>query len=208
MHGNQSHKEDTVIQLLAETAMAQGQQVLSFDLPEHGERRRESIPCTPDVCRTELQIILAYGKEQWRSIRLFGCSLGAYFSLLTYAGEAFSQCLFLSPVVDMQKLIKNMMAHAGVTDEQLEREQEIVIPDMQTLSWTYYTYVKSHPITTWQTPTALLYGEQDTITAYSLISDFAKRFSCSLTVMPGGEHFFHTPEELVYYRRWLIESIL
>ncbi len=38
VHGNMSNKEDAVIQILAEEADRKGYQVLSFDLPEHGER--------------------------------------------------------------------------------------------------------------------------------------------------------------------------
>ena len=39
VHGNMSNKEDAVIQILAEEANQKGYQVLSFDLPEHGERK-------------------------------------------------------------------------------------------------------------------------------------------------------------------------
>lgn len=39
VHGNMSNKEDAVIQILAEEADRKGYQVLSFDLPEHGERK-------------------------------------------------------------------------------------------------------------------------------------------------------------------------
>lgn len=38
VHGNMSNKEDEVIKILAEEATSKGYQVLSFDLPEHGER--------------------------------------------------------------------------------------------------------------------------------------------------------------------------
>lgn len=40
-HGNMSHKSDTVIERLAQAAESKGYQVLSFDLPEHGDRKSE-----------------------------------------------------------------------------------------------------------------------------------------------------------------------
>ena len=40
VHGAQSHKEDTPFRLLAETF--KNSQILSFDLPEHGERKNAS----------------------------------------------------------------------------------------------------------------------------------------------------------------------
>ena len=39
VHGNMSNKEDEVIKILAEKVTSKGYQVLSFDLPEHGERK-------------------------------------------------------------------------------------------------------------------------------------------------------------------------
>lgn len=206
VHGNLSHKADTVIRLLAETVVPCGYQVLSFDLPEHGTRR-DGASCTPDACVDELQCVLDYAKLRWHAFNLFACSLGAYFSLLAYPNETFRQCLFLSPVVSMQALIEGMMASAGVTYERLAREQEIAVPGGQTLSWAYYAYVKTHPVTIWRTPTAILYAENDGLTPHAIISGFVDRFGCVLSVMPDGEHFFHTPEQLVFYKRWLETSI-
>ena len=40
MHGNMSNKEDEVIKILAKEVVSKGYQLLSFDLPEHGERIR------------------------------------------------------------------------------------------------------------------------------------------------------------------------
>ena len=39
IHGNMSNKEDEVIKILAEKTISKGYQLLSFDLPEHGERK-------------------------------------------------------------------------------------------------------------------------------------------------------------------------
>ena len=47
VHGDQSNKEDTVIQCFAEIVTARGYQVLSFDLPEHGARLHGKTTCTP-----------------------------------------------------------------------------------------------------------------------------------------------------------------
>jgi alpha-beta hydrolase superfamily lysophospholipase len=61
-----------------------GYQVLSFDLPEHGERKDKNYQCNVWNGVHHLEIIGTYVQENWRNISLFGCSLGAYFSLLTY----------------------------------------------------------------------------------------------------------------------------
>jgi len=42
VHGNMSNKEDEVIKILAENVVSKGYQLLSFDLPEHGERKENT----------------------------------------------------------------------------------------------------------------------------------------------------------------------
>ncbi|MFQ7856668.1 MAG: hypothetical protein ACLRIS_17670 [Flavonifractor plautii] len=34
------------------------------------------------------------------------------------------------------------------------------------------------------------------------VEDFARRFGGALTVLEGGEHWFHTPEQLAALHRW------
>lgn len=204
-HGNMSHKEDTIIRILAEEAAAKGVQVISFDLPEHGERQ-DDVLCKPQFCVQELKAVMACAKQRFREVRLFACSIGAYFSLLSYQDEPIRQALFLSPVVDMQRLIENMMSWFSVTPERLETEGEIETP-AQTLYWDYYCYVRGNPTKSWPVPTCILYGEADNLSEPEVIKSFCNRHDCSLTVVPDGEHFFHTEVQLDAYRSWLREHI-
>lgn len=203
VHGNMSHKADTVIELLAQHATLQGYQVLSFDLPEHGDRKDSPILCKVQTCVEELRSVMAYAKTLATEISLFGCSMGAYFSLLAYCEEPIKQAMFLSPVVDMERLIGNMMAWFSVSEEQLQSEREVATPIGQTLYWDYYQYVKDHPVTHWQSPTHILYGSADNLCERDVIERFARRFDCNLTILEKGEHFFHTPEQLNFYQTWI-----
>lgn len=207
VHGNQSHKTDTVIELLAQHATTIGYQVLSFDLPEHGERKDEPILCKVQTCVEELIAVMEYSKTQAKDISVFGCSIGAYFSLLAYRDELLRQALFLSPVVNMERLIRNMMTWFSVSEERLQCEQEVSTPAGQTLYWDYYCYVKEHPITHWDVPTNILYGSADNLCENDVVSGFSDRFACGLTVLEHGEHFFHTPEQLAFYKSWLEETL-
>lgn len=45
VHGSGSHKGDEVIALLAREAVPKGYRVLSFDLPEHGDRQGHPALC-------------------------------------------------------------------------------------------------------------------------------------------------------------------
>ncbi len=208
VHGNLSSKSDVPIAILAEEAIPLGYQVLSFDLPEHGDRKVESTLCKAQNCVADLISVLAVAKEQASEISVFACSMGAYFSLLAYKDVNLQQCLFLSPVVDMNRIINNMMMWFNVTEERLEKDREIATPIGQVLYWDYYHYVKQNPITKWNTPTSILYGKNDELCEYDVVSSFAKSFNCSLETAEDAEHYFHTEEQLKIYKNWLRKHII
>lgn len=123
VHGNMSSKSDIPITILAEEAVNLGYQVLSFDLPEHGDRKHEPIRCKVINCVTDLEKVMKCAKCQSNTIRLFANSIGVYFSLLAYKDEDLKQSLFLSPLVDMNRMIQNMMKWFNVTEEQLRAKR-------------------------------------------------------------------------------------
>lgn len=207
VHGDMSHKEDTVIRLLAGEANRNGCQVLSFDLPEHGSRKQESTPCNAHTAIPDLTAVLSYAKIHWSVRSLFACSLGAYFSLMAYSDETFAKALLLSPVVDMTRLIESMMQWFSITPSQLENQGEIPTPIGKTLSWDYYTYTARNPIRSWPVKTSILYGENDNLTDLQTIEAFAATHHSHLELVPGGEHYFHTEEQLNRYKSWLQQNL-
>jgi esterase/lipase len=202
-----SNKTDDSIVVFAEEATAIGYQVLSFDLPEHGDRKEEAYDCKVQNCVQDLNTIMRYAQSLSNSISVFACSMGAYFSLLTYSHEPLKQCLFLSPVVNMERIINNMMTWFSISENRLKTEKEIPTPIGQTLYWDYYCYVKEHPIVTWNNLTSILYGSEDNLCEFDVVSAFAKHFDCALQVMENGEHYFHTEEQLQFFRKWLKKHI-
>lgn len=204
VHGDMSNKEDTPIAILVEEAARQGYQVLSFDLPEHGERKDDAV-CEPRQVVDELTKIMSYAHGIANDISLFACSIGAYFAMLAYADEDIKQSLFPSPVVDMKRIIEDMMAASGISAERLRREKQIVAP-IKTLDWDYYEYVTAHPVS-WDKPTSILYGSEDNLCESEIVSEFAERSGAKLTIMQGGEHWFHTEEQLAFYREWLRNNL-
>ncbi len=207
VHGNMSHKMDVPVERLASEAVEKGYQVLSFDLPEHGERKEEKTLCKVKQCVKELCVIMEYAKAEWKEISLFANSMGAYFSLLAYENENLKHAWFLSPVVDMERIIENMMQWFQVTEEQLETEQTVATPIGQNLYWDYYCYVKEHPVRVWNVPTDILYGEKDEMCEQEIVADFVKQFGCELEIVKGAEHYFHTPEQLQALENWLQNTL-
>lgn len=206
VHGNMSHKEDEVIRLLADEAVKVGYQVLSFDLPEHGERDGK-IKCDALNCVSEIGHVWNYARQFSGHLSLFACSMGAYFALLALEEQSIERCWFLSPVVDMLRVIENMMTWFSVSESRLQQEKQIETPIGQTLYWDYYSYVKAHPVLHWSTPTHVLYGEKDELSEYAFVSRFSQHFNCTLEVMEDGEHYFHTLGQLRYFKQWLQKSL-
>lgn len=205
VHGKMSNKADA--EGFAKRAVERGYQVLSFDLPEHGERINEKYQCNVWNGVHDLTKIAEYVQQNWCDISLFATSLGAYFSLLAFKEMPLGNCLFLSPILDMEKLIHNMMEWFQVSEETLKDKQEIPTPMGETLSWDYYSYVKEHPIVDWNKPTKILYGSEDNLTERTIVDNFANKFECELTILQGGEHYFHTKEQLEFLDQWLGKHI-
>ena len=204
VHGNMSNKEDNVIEILADKLVSKGYQLLSFDLPEDGERKyHQEYLCIVQNCVRDLKQIIEYAKANYEEINLWACSMGAYFSLLTYKDENIKNCLFLSPIVNMKIVIDNMMLWSNITEKDLEEKHEIKKDFGQTLYWDYYKYVKENPIVNWNKKTFILYGDKDNLQDENTIKDFCNKYNCELSIFENGEHFFHTEEQLEYYKNWL-----
>ena len=204
VHGKMSVKESA--KSFAEIADSKGYQVLSFDLPEHGERSDHSYRCDIWNGMTDLGSIAKYAKANWSNISLFGCSLGAYFSLMAYKEEPMERCLFLSPILDMQQLIGKMFQWFQVSEEQLKDKLEIPTP-IDTLRWDYYSFVKEHPIEHWDIPTKILYGSCDELQDLTVMEDFTQKFHGHLTVAEGCNHAFDGKEQALRVVQWLLQNI-
>jgi uncharacterized protein len=201
VHGRMSRKEDA--EGFADIAEAKGYQVISFDLPEHGERKTEDYPCTVQNAVQDLHKVEDYARHSWRQLSLFASSLGAFFSLIAYPDAPFGKCLFLSPILDMEILIQNMMQKAAVTEELLMERLEIITPAGEILSWAYYSFVKENPVVKWNSRTYILYGARDELTSRRIVDTFVANFQCSLEVVPDGEHYFHTSKQKKALGKWL-----
>lgn len=203
VHGKMSRKE--YAESFAAIAETKGYQTLSFDLPEHGERT-DSKRCDLWDGVSDLRTISDYAFANWERVSLYACSIGAYFSLNAYNAMPFEKALLQSPIVDMERLVKNMMLWSGVTEAELESKKEIPSP-VDTLRWDYYQYIISHPITQWNIPTAILYGGKDNLQPEESVRAFAEKFGCSLTVSENSEHPFMAQSDALIVENWLCRNI-
>ncbi|MBQ0071803.1 MAG: alpha/beta hydrolase [Spirochaetales bacterium] len=183
--------------------------------PEEAERLRPVLPSydvygvtvedfTPWGSRRPLLSLYESLERKYGEIYLLGNSIGAYFSMLAFQKRSLKKALFVSPVLDMERLISDMMAWSGVTEAQLQEERIIHTSFGEDLSWDYLSFVRQHPVS-WSVPTAILYASGDALISQSTIDAFvSSHIGTSLTVMEkGGEHWFHTEQQLETLDAWL-----
>lgn len=159
---------------------------------------------TPWETGTEIRSAAEKLKAEYDSIILIANSIGAFFSMNAGIDSIIEKAYFISPIVDMERLITDMMAWANVTEDELKEKGIIFTSFGEELSWEYLCYVREHPVK-WSVPTAILYGKNDALTSYETISAFAKKHQASLTVMEDGEHWFHTEEQMRFLDDWIVK---
>lgn len=133
-------------------------------------------------------------------------SIGAYFAMHVLQDCKIEKALFISPILDMEKLIFTMMSWANVTEQELCEKSEIPTSFGETLSWEYLCFVREHPIV-WNIPTKILYAGQDALTSRETVDKFIDSHNAELTVMENGEHWFHTEEQISFLNGWMAEAI-
>ena len=118
---------------------------------------------TPWEAKKEFLAFFTEQRSRCEHLTLVANSIGAFFALSSLDQTLVDRAYLISPIVDMEKLICNMMQWSGVT------EQELALTSIET------------------------------------VSAFAKQHHADLTVMPGGEHWFHTEEQMQFLDHWIRE---
>ena len=107
------------------------------------------------------------------NIILIANSIGAFFSMYADLKGLIQKAYFISPIVSLE----------GFACDQPEWM------NLQESNWTI--------------PTAILYGSSDNMTSHETISKFAKKHGADLTIMEGGEHWFHTEAQMQFLDDWI-----
>ena len=137
-----------------------------------------------------------------KSVTIVANSIGAFFAMHALRDMRIKKAYFISPIVDMENLILNMLSQANASEEELRDKGELSTKFGEKLSWRYLCYVREHPIF-WTAPTHILYGENDDLTSFETICEFANQIGATLTVMKNGEHRFHTAEQMQFLDDWI-----
>lgn len=160
----------------------------------------------PWIVEKQIKSIYEKIEKTYDEIYILANSIGAYFAMHSLQKVNIKKALFISPILNMEQLILNMMNWANVSEETLCEKKEIPTDFGETLSWKYLCFVRENPIV-WNIPTEILYGEKDNLTSCETVDKFIKNHNAHLTVMENGEHWFHTEEQLTFLNNWLKNSL-
>lgn len=144
---------------------------------------------------------------QYQEINIIANSIGSWFCMLGLKCQMIAKAYFISPIVDMEKLICDMMNWENITEQELKTKKEISTSFGEILSWEYLCFVRNNPIK-WDFETHILYGKKDNLTNLSTIQEFANTHNASITIMENGEHWFHTQSQLDFLTNWFKQKSL
>ena len=160
----------------------------------------------PWIVQNQIQSVYNEAREKYDYVYVIANSIGAYFAMHTLQNCEIDKALFISPVLDMERLILDMMSLANVSEKDLCEKEEIPTDFGETLSWKYLCFVRENPIV-WNIPTEILYAENDNLVSRRTVDEFIGSHNANLTVMENGEHWFHTDEQLAFLNDWMKKAI-
>lgn len=157
-----------------------------------------------DIAKEIREKIAEYNSDH-DGIIVIANSIGAYYLMIAGVEKEIDHAYFISPVVDMEKVIRNIMLWANVSEEEL-KEKGVIQKEGDDLSWDYFCYAKENQVS-WHVPTDILYGNNDGTTSFDIVSAFARDHQASLTVMEDGGHWFHSTKQMEFLDNWLRSKI-
>lgn len=158
--------------------------------------------CTPWEAGEKICEAVDRLKTGYERMILIANSIGAFYAMNSGIEKHIAHAYFISPIVDMNKLITDMMDRAGVTEPDLQKAGVIYTDLGEELSWKYLCYVREHPVR-WSVPTDILYGSEDNLTSVDTVASFVESHDARLTVMDKGEHWFHTEGQMRFLDNWI-----
>ncbi len=157
---------------------------------------------TPWEAQEEFRRFFDLFRTEHDDISIVANSIGAFFAMNALSDRKIEKAYFISPIVDMENLIIEMMNQEHISEKELFEKGIIETEYGETLSWEYLLWIRQNPVT-WTIPTCILYGEKDNLQSIDTIKSFADRIGAGITIMENGEHWFHTEKQMKFLDNWL-----
>lgn len=143
--------------------------------------------------------------SEYKTIYLIGNSIGAFYACMYLDSFNIKAAFFISPFVNMKNYIETQLRKNKFNLKQFEKTKIIELPDKQILSYDFYQSLLNKD--NWKIKTYILYGEKDNIVDKDSIFDFVSKHNACLSIMKNAEHYFHTPSQLRFIKKWITEIL-
>lgn len=143
--------------------------------------------------------------RKYKRVFVVANSIGAFYAYTYLSQFRIEEAFFISPLVNMKKIIEKMMRKNHISLATLKQEQIIILEDGQKLSYEFYMSLieADH----WRVKTHVLYGEKDKLVDQDSLIHFLATHQATLTVMKNAGHYFHTPSQLRCIKKWVHEYL-
>lgn len=112
------------------------------------------------------------------------------------------RALFISPIVNMETLISDMMGWAGVTENVLHAQGEVAT-DFGEIPVVGVSLLRAGAPACVGCTDLHFVRRKDNLASYETLAAFAQKSMRPITVMPSGEHWFHTEEQMSFLDEWV-----
>ena len=146
--------------------------------------------------------------KDYKQVVVVANSIGAFYTYTYLDDLKIDQAYFISPVVDMVQIIKDLMLANDISEDDLKLAHTIICSNGQTLNYEFYQFVQNYQ-DNWNVPTEILYGTKDELVDIKSIVQFLENHPLSeLTIKRESSHYFHTDEERAFIKEWISTSLL
>lgn len=139
--------------------------------------------------------------KRYKNVYVIANSIGAFYTCMYLSEFNIKKAFFISPLVNMKEVINGLMKQYNISLDALKTRKIINLDNGQTLSYDFYESLKERD--NWDIKTYVLYGEKDKLVDQKSIFNFISSHNSSLTIMKNGEHYFHTPGQLKFIKKWI-----
>lgn len=143
--------------------------------------------------------------KRYKNVYVIANSIGAFYTYMYLSEFNIKKAFFISPLVNMKEVIEGLMKQYNISLDALKTRKLINLDNGQTLSYDFYESLKEKD--NWDIKTYVLYGEKDKLVDQKSIFNFISSHNSSLTIMKNGEHYFHTPGQLKFIKKWINEYL-
>ena len=81
----------------------------------------------PWEAKEEFPLLFNSIYTNYKTVEIIANSIGAYFAINALSNQQIEKAYFISPVVDMERLIVDMMIWANVTEDELKEKKELCL---------------------------------------------------------------------------------